>query len=850
MTTEKQTDSEEKISIFKKICLGLQSSDRKVRKQTYLDTEIYLSKDIDFTDQELRVLFTETYIYLLNGLRDKTEAVREQAIKFITFLIIHKLPLNDFYLTYVFPVIVERIGTVELIEESEEVRLQMLQLLNDIITRYSNTVQLKPFLNDCVIILCETVKDKFPSIKELSCSTIIKLAAALPRDFHNQAEVLIAPVLSCFGHQRYKVRVEAICAIGEIVMHSSYKGLDETVGPLAERLFDQIPAVRRAVGKVAGRWLLEYRDRYSFFHKILPLLLTGLNDEVLETRMEAAEIWEKVGMQFQNENEKDLKDELDYLVLPPKHYPPHVKQRPNVGCRALVKRNISKMAPALARELAGSWQEDVRVRCGQLLCALALHAEADIAQTLPALLPAMYAAARYDQDGRVVDNVVVAGEILGCFVGYDTWSALVLPTIDEGPHYGHLTVLRSLVRGSPAERIAECVEEIGKALAEDSVCCSRKKNYQLEMVRCVQALVEKHTHGTNNSTGYYLFKIIVIQLSLKHPEIDGKIIEDVLDELRASLELKYNREMWDLYTGRLLTEIGDNPRIWTTVSDHECVFLTVLSRCEEAFGKNLDAIGNILREVLDTEGDAESRLKTFYVLATVFEKKDVIFKDAVGLAVFLEKLIEVEIFVPSLVWHAGATAEAIRTMAASCLQHALTPSNEVELFSTETLRPLSDKLLPLLVSLLEDASWRSRQIAVDCLTLLGEEDRRKEVWRVEDLVAVYPEILKRLDDPTEKVRLCALRNLPVILRNVPPEFKSPHYKAHHELIIDTLLTHFDDDDEQVQELVYDVLEAVALINKKELLDKMERHKPMLRNQKGCDRIIRNFESLKIEEIDC
>lgn len=58
-------------------------------------------------------------------------------------------------------------------------------------------------------------------------------------------------------------------------MHSSYKALEEAVTPLAERLFDQIPLVRRTVIQVAARLLREYRDRYSFFNKLLPLILTG-----------------------------------------------------------------------------------------------------------------------------------------------------------------------------------------------------------------------------------------------------------------------------------------------------------------------------------------------------------------------------------------------------------------------------------------------------------------------------------------------------------------------------------------------------------------------------------------------
>lgn len=308
-------NSNEQISAFKKLCMGVQSQDRKVRKQTYVELQRFLSQTEKFSHQDLRNIFTETYMYSLNGLRDKTESVREQAIQFVTFLYIEILPLNDFYLTYLFPILVERIGSVEIVEESEEIRLQLLQLMNDIITKYSGTEQLRPFLNDSVIVLSELVKDKYPAIKELCCYVILNLSKALNRDFHMQAETLIKPVLTCFNHQRFKVRVAGIKAIGEIVMHSSFKGLDEVVGPLAEKLFDQIPIVRRTVAQVAARWLLEYRDRYSFFHKILPLLLTGLNDEIEETRTEAASLWVKVGIQYHKENEKDLKDETGMLFL-------------------------------------------------------------------------------------------------------------------------------------------------------------------------------------------------------------------------------------------------------------------------------------------------------------------------------------------------------------------------------------------------------------------------------------------------------------------------------------------------------------------------------------------------------
>lgn len=42
------------------------------------------------------------------------------------------------------------------------------------------------------------------------------------------------------------------------------------------------PQVRQAVTRVVGGWLLSLRDRYSFFHKLIPLLLSGFHDEIPE----------------------------------------------------------------------------------------------------------------------------------------------------------------------------------------------------------------------------------------------------------------------------------------------------------------------------------------------------------------------------------------------------------------------------------------------------------------------------------------------------------------------------------------------------------------------------------------
>ncbi|PNI12641.1 DNAAF5 isoform 7, partial [Pan troglodytes] len=159
--------------------------------------------------------------------------------------------------------------------------------------------------------------------------------------------------------------------------------------------------VRRAVASVVGGWLLCLRDRYSFFHKLIPLLLSSLNDEVPEVRQLAASLWEDVGLQWQKENEEDLKDKLDFAPPTPPHYPPH-ERRPVLGCRELVFRNLSKILPALCHDIT-DWVVGTRVKSAQLLRVLLLHAEDHATQHLEVVLRTLFQACT-DEEAAVVQS--------------------------------------------------------------------------------------------------------------------------------------------------------------------------------------------------------------------------------------------------------------------------------------------------------------------------------------------------------------------------------------------------------------------------------------------------------------
>ena len=69
------------------------------------------------------------------------------------------------------------------------------------------------------------------------------------------------------------------------------------------------------------------KDRYSWWYKLVPLILTGINDVVPEIRERAYELWLQAGEQYIKENEENekFKEKLDYYNEDLSHYPPNSK---------------------------------------------------------------------------------------------------------------------------------------------------------------------------------------------------------------------------------------------------------------------------------------------------------------------------------------------------------------------------------------------------------------------------------------------------------------------------------------------------------------------------------------------
>ena len=109
-----------------------------------------------------------------------------------------------------------------------------------------------------------------------------------------------------------------------------------------------------------GDWLTILDDRWDHHSRLMPYIVSGLFDESDDIREIAYDAIEQVGIQWEIEREKDIKEarqlgiesewtkngKLSNLPLPKPF-----TQRPRLGARGFVRSQVRKMWPALYKEL-------------------------------------------------------------------------------------------------------------------------------------------------------------------------------------------------------------------------------------------------------------------------------------------------------------------------------------------------------------------------------------------------------------------------------------------------------------------------------------------------------------------
>ncbi|XP_014237160.1 dynein assembly factor 5, axonemal [Trichogramma pretiosum] len=850
---------------LEKTCESLQSEDKFRRKRALEEIcamVVAAANDIETGEKrdgasefQLARLWEAFHRPLVRTLHDPSEACRDLALealkKFLT-----NLDCSDKNIVYVLPILTKRLGSQELLETSEEVRLKSIGLLRALGQKYGD--RLSSHFDDLLRILARGVCDKYPEVKRASCEAIQEFSHSLAADFYQKSDLLIRPILSNLTHRHHKIRVMSVETIGRLVLNCKNNQLDLVANQLAERLFDQSGAVRAAVVEVSGKMLLELKDRYSWWFKLVPLLLTGINDVVAEIRERASELWLQAGKQYIKENEEDsrFKEKLDYYDEDLKHYPKHIT-RPNLGCREIVQRDATKLLAAIGREL-NDWMADVKLRAAQLLCLVVLNVEVDMVERIAKILPAMYRACN-DEDPRVVENVELAAEYTGYFVPPQNYLDVAMPSLEEGPSPGHLKVLAALLRGSPREELQPQLERVARLLGQSQLCRSRKPRYQLALLDCCRSLLRVCREDCAPS-GPDLFAACFVNLASAGGDIR---VEARAREVLRSLAEAEGRDLPSLYEERLESVLGSlersseqQPEDWSIDSYEFLLFQTCLREAPGASHRYPQLVRPIFERTSREESDQQLRLRQYILLSSYLqqwssqaneEEEEKRKKDEELFVSFSSGVLENVILV-GLEWRAGRAPEATRSACLGCLCALLECVSERRDSSEKRLSELGllDKSSTQLRKLLDDDSAKSRLYALRGLVLLFEIGQRIGKLDVEQLHAASAELVDRLEDKSDEVRLAATEALRQLWQVLPSDYPMDFYYVHLQYAMTKSLTHLDDPAEQFQSRLMECLRDLMRLHPEMLIDKIKESRENFINQKALDELEESAKKLLLD----
>eukprot|EP00903_Cladosiphon_okamuranus_P019980 g18356.t1 len=264
---------------------------------------------------------------------------------------------------------------------------------------------------------------------------------------------------------------------------------------------------------------------------------------------------------------------------------------------------------------------------------------------------------------------------------------------------------------------------------------------------------------------------------------------------------------------------------WEKRSRRRAGFEALLRSAPAAVGSHLDEVMPIFRGLLrDASREPELRLSMLALLECVVKQEGVTEESLRPHAEILLK----EMVLPNAVWRAGLVAATVRKVAIAVLYTALRGSK----IGLEAVYASAEQLLPVIKTNLEDHEATTRQMS--CLSLemmfrmmpgaLGEEPVR----------LIYPELLKRLDDSNDTVRMAVCGTIAAFFKATAPQNVRGSVLTYSS---EQLLVHLDDQDERMQRAVFAVLEVAASIDPASVSKLAAEARSSHRSPEYCDRLL-------------
>ncbi|TPX47515.1 hypothetical protein SeLEV6574_g02641 [Synchytrium endobioticum] len=807
-------------------------------------------------------LLTSISSPLVRSLDDGIEKVRELAVEIITKLVDASQTTTPPHVEHILPPVLHRLSFQQnantQIEPSEEIRLALMRLLRRMM---SSTLPpyVVPFIPSLSAVASAALRDSYAEIKKEGCQLIDFIWRRETAGFikgHANKDVTEA-LFKCdvIGHRHSSVRVAGFKALKHVVLVDVTVYDEEVDRKLMKATTDTAPAVREALYDAAIQWALQLDDRYTYGYKFLPLILAGCSDEAPKLEELCWNGVDQLGALYEKDWEDRLKDELDYANhtvndTTNSSIASLVRRHVRVGARHAFKDHSMKMVEKFASDGQGlkDWTSDMKAKTTQMLTVYLRIVEQHSTGYVNAFIPPLCRiCADPKTEAFVAKEALRAAELIGYYIQPDVHLPHVITPLKNAPssdfRLGHLRVLSALIRGARiinednmkhlvdaiANRefsltetipvmsaIADCLVELASKFPSSDIPPSDSMDFGLaEEITSESAssidldVVDKSTAGPLSSVEFEILLGCVIVATTPGDERLvgwrdlGSKSNDALLKLVQRRQLTGIPELYALHLPSSLDWLLAVQGQWTKHSPERRMLEPLVSNASSAVCDHLPVIVKLVSELCGKERDGEIRVSAFALLDKLVSNNAL--NRANEFATYVPELITNAIL-PSVIWRPGRDAAFIRGRGLRVLVNIILADGVTNADLDFMFEP---SLAPAFVGCIDDDEVGSRRRCLVVLTKIFE----KEVSMSDAAYKIiYPEVVRRLDDAQDAIRIEACHTLVAFYRHVASHWEEAGSQLDAEAwngLVKSLTVHLDDTNVKVQDAVFETMKELA-----------------------------------------
>ena len=709
----------------------------------------------------------------------------------------------------------QRLGQKQVEEPAEEIRLHLIALMRAFIeSGHVSDDAVGDNLDAVCTVLKKMSADPFPDVKKECATCAVTVVKAQAERSKHHAPALAKALLPNTGHQHSRVRTATVQAISVLVSNGAQSAWEELSPQLLVLTRDRTASVREAMAQAVGGWMLQYYADAELAPGLLRLLIGGVSDEAESVSTIAAEAFEAAAVVY-----RAAMEEADTWEEPPQTALPD--PRPSTAATALLCSNLPKVLSVGLEEL-GDWTSKSRAHASMTMKTILAYAGDAVAPHLSALLSTLYHALA-DDEPEVVKLVVSCVERAGVTISIDSWLPMVLEDIEKHLSSGNsatalphcIICLCVLLRGRrlaelPLTAVEPHLARLGEYLANPALCSHVTPEVQFAMLELTKEVVHVvsllGTEACAPELENNIFVSLMYALAATGLDELNQEATNVLAHLAQIMKLPSVDALYQRHFASVLGSLiaDEGYRTWRSESPGRALFDVLLRGGGASMAEHMFAVLAIFADTLQQEREPEMRMGFLILLDTLIRnprlhdclrQKSDPDGDMTNVAGILKHMI-----LPNLIWKPGRVAAKIRK--AACLVNRSIA--EFGIAAPDDYAIVAAKLFPPLLSALDD-DYESSTRAIVCKTfkhmfvvLRGHMD--EETCRT-----IYGDLLKRLDDNEDSIRIDAAAALTTFIPCVP----LPLGATLVEYTIQTLLIHLDDTSEPIREAVLPALEVAA-----------------------------------------